>query len=139
MIKLAISGAHGRMGETIANLALKNNAFEITALLEHKDHPKASESLKSISVSPDNNTIAGSDILIEFTLPEGTMDNLAACVEHNVHMVIGTTGLSEAQESTIKKASENIAIVFSNMAKIKRLYLPWGKRVRLVLGDFDTN
>lgn len=117
MIKLAISGCQGRMGQRILSLARDDNAFHITTLLEHKDHPKANEEINGIKISTNNTALNGSDVLIEFTLPEGTLENLHSAVERGVKMVIGTTGLSAAQIKEIEKASEKIAIVFaSNMS-----------------------
>ncbi len=119
MIKLAISGAQGRMGQTIAKLALANKkTFKITTLLEHKNHPQANEKINGITVSTSNAALKGADVLIEFTLPEATIENLKACVKHNVKMVIGTTGLNEAQIAEIKKASKKIPIVFSSNMSI---------------------
>lgn len=119
MIKLAISGAQGRMGNTITRLALKDpQTFKITALLEHKDHPKLKERIEGLSISADNNSIKGSDVLIEFTLPEPTLENLAACVKHGVKMVIGTTGLTPQQYEKISEASKKIPIVYSTNMSI---------------------
>ncbi len=119
MIKLAVSGAHGRMGYTITKLALKDQkTFKIIALLEHKNHPKLKEKIEGISVSLDNNSIKGSDALIEFTLPEGTMENLKACVKYGVRMVIGTTGFTPEQQKEIEKASKKIPIVASTNMSI---------------------
>jgi 4-hydroxy-tetrahydrodipicolinate reductase len=118
MIKLAVSGCKGRMGQAITRLALEQEkTFELGALLEHKNHPEARGTLHNVPVSTDNNAVKGCDVLIEFTLPEGTMDNLKACVKHNVKMVIGTTGLNPAQIEEIQTASHRIPIVFaSNMS-----------------------
>jgi len=118
VIKLAVSGAHGRMGSTIASLAEKDrNCFQLTTLLEHKDHPKIKDPILGITVTSDNNELRNADALIEFTLPEGTMQNLEACLKHKTKMVIGTTGLSEAQEKRVRDASKHIAIVYaSNMS-----------------------
>ena len=117
MIKLAISGCRGRMGQSITRLALEDKNFMIAALLEHKDNPKAEEPINDMPVSINPSSIKNSDVLIEFTLPEGTMTNLQACVDNNVKMVIGTTGLTAEQIEKIKKASETIPIVFaSNMS-----------------------
>ena len=119
MIKLVVSGAHGRMGNTIAKLALKDpKTFKITALLEHKNHPKLKEKIEGLTVSSDNNSIKGSDVLIEFTLPEPTLENLAACVRHNVKMVIGTTGFTPEQQEKIVAAAEKIPIVYSTNMSI---------------------
>jgi len=118
MIKLAVSGCQGRMGQSIAKLALEQaNIFQLTTLLEHKDHPKSNEQINGIQISTDNSSLKGSDVLIEFTLPDGTIENLQAAVANNVRMVIGTTGFTPEQVSEIKKASDKIPIVFaSNMS-----------------------
>ena len=57
--------------------------------------------------------IAHSDVLIDFTRPEGTMQHLAECVRQGVAMVIGTTGLSEAQKADIAQAGRHIPIVMA--------------------------
>jgi 4-hydroxy-tetrahydrodipicolinate reductase len=53
------------------------------------------------------------DVLIDFSLPDATEKNMQVCAEHNVAMVIGTTGFNEAQEQVLAKASEKIAIVYA--------------------------
>ena len=118
MVNLSVSGAWGRMGQAIIKLALQNpKTFKITTLLEYKDHPKLKEKVNGIAVSADNNSLKGADVLIEFTLPEATIENLNACVKHNVKMVIGTTGLNPDQVKKIEEASKKIPIVFaSNMS-----------------------
>lgn len=114
MIKLAVSGCRGRMGARITHLALADNAFEVTTLLEHPGHPKKNEPVEGIAVSTNNDDLAGCDVLIEFTLPDATLQNLEACVKHNVKMVIGTTGFTPEQVGKIEAASKKIPIVFSS-------------------------
>jgi 4-hydroxy-tetrahydrodipicolinate reductase len=70
--------------------------------------------MHQLPISLNNDAIKGSQVLIEFTTPQATMENLKACVKHRVNMVIGTTGLEKAQIAQIKKASQKIAIVFSS-------------------------
>lgn len=111
MIKLAVSGSQGRMGQRITALALADKKFKIGALLER---PGATGSVEGIKISPSNDSLKGCDALIEFTTPDATIANLKACVKHKVGMVIGTTGLSDAQKKEIKKASSKIPIVFSS-------------------------
>ena len=57
--------------------------------------------------------LSGSDVLIDFTRPEGTLAHVAACRELGVNVVIGTTGLSDAQKAEIAAAAKDIAIVMS--------------------------
>jgi 4-hydroxy-tetrahydrodipicolinate reductase len=57
--------------------------------------------------------LAGSQFLIDFTRPEGTLAHLRACVKHRVNVVIGTTGFTEAQKAEIAEASKSIAIMMA--------------------------
>ncbi|WP_250163923.1 4-hydroxy-tetrahydrodipicolinate reductase [Psychrobacter sp. WY6] len=53
------------------------------------------------------------DVLIDFSLPDATEQNMQICAANNVAMVIGTTGFNEQQEQVLAKASEKIAIVYA--------------------------
>ena len=114
MINLAISGAQGRMGQRITALALQDKSFKVRTLLEYKGHPLAGKTISGVFLSTDNAVLKGNKVLIEFTLPDATIQNLEACVKNKVNMVIGTTGLSPKQIKKIKAASKKIAIVFSS-------------------------
>ena len=114
MIKLAVSGCCGRMGQRITALALKDKSFRISALLESKDRPDVPLMSCDIPVNFENDALKGSHVLIEFTTPEATIEHLKACQKHSVNMVIGTTGLTKDQVTYIKKLSSKIAIVFSS-------------------------
>jgi 4-hydroxy-tetrahydrodipicolinate reductase len=114
MIKLAISGCQGRMGQRILDLALRDKAFKVSCLLEDKGRPDVLASTFNLPVSFDSQALKGSHVLIEFTSPDATIANLNACMKHGVKMVIGTTGLNKDQIAQIKKASNKIPIVFSS-------------------------
>jgi len=58
MIRLAVSGARGRMGSRILALASQDSAFKVTAALETSDHPDLAkwlmdEGIESLSLNPD--------------------------------------------------------------------------------------
>jgi 4-hydroxy-tetrahydrodipicolinate reductase len=114
MVKLAVSGCCGRMGQRITALALKDKIFKVHALLEGSGRLDLPMSLNGLAVHTDNKALKGANVLIEFTSPEATISNLKACQKHGVNMVIGTTGLTKPQIAQIKKASSKIAIVFSS-------------------------
>lgn len=114
MVKLAISGCQGRMGQRILDLALRDKAFKVSCLLEHRDRPGVLSSTFGLPVSFEDKALEGSQVLIEFTSPDATMEHLKMCQKYGVKMVIGTTGLSKDQAAMIKKASSKIAIVFSS-------------------------
>lgn len=136
MIKLAVSGAWGRMGQRITELALKDGGFSIHTLLEYKEHPKLNDRLHDIEVSVNNETLRDADILIEFTLPDGTMENLRAAVKHGVPMVIGTTGFTDDQRAEIEMASKKIPVLWStNMSVGVNLLWKLIEQTAKVTGD----
>jgi 4-hydroxy-tetrahydrodipicolinate reductase len=114
MIKLAISGCQGRMGQRITALALQDNVFKIAALLENKNRPDVPLLSHDIPVNFEDAALKGSSVLIEFTTPEATIQHLRSCQKYGVNMVIGTTGFTKGQIAQIKKASSKVAIVFSS-------------------------
>jgi len=114
MIKLAISGCQGRMGQRITALALQDKVFKISALLENKTRTDVPLLSHNIPVNFEDAALKGSSVLIEFTTPEATMEHLKSCQKYGVNLVIGTTGLTKPQVVQIKKASSKIAIVLSS-------------------------
>ncbi|OGW84425.1 MAG: 4-hydroxy-tetrahydrodipicolinate reductase [Omnitrophica bacterium RIFCSPLOWO2_01_FULL_45_10] len=99
MIKLCVSGSKGKMGLRIAALAKEDNEFELTGQFDIGEEPAS--------------LIEKCDCLIEFTSPEATIEHLAICEKYKKAMVIGTTGLSDAQKHKIGEASKTAPIVFS--------------------------
>ena len=68
----------------------------------------------AVRVSADLRTgLAGADVLIDFTRPEGTLAHLAACRELGVRAVVGTTGFSDAQKAEVAAHARHIAIVMA--------------------------
>jgi 4-hydroxy-tetrahydrodipicolinate reductase len=57
--------------------------------------------------------LAGADVLIDFTRPEGTLAHLAACARLGVNAVVGTTGFSDAQKAEIGVIAQSVAIVMA--------------------------
>lgn len=57
------------------------------------------------------------DVLIDFTAPQATLDNIALCAQHNKQVVIGTTGFSDAEKQQLNTLSESAALcVASNFS-----------------------
>lgn len=139
MIKLAISGCQGRMGQRITALALEDKVFKISALLESRDRSDVPLLVDDIPVNFEDAALKGSNVLIEFTTPEATLEHLKACVKYGVKMVIGTTGLTPAQVAFIKKASAKTAIVYSsNMSVGVNLVFGLIRRAAQVTGKTYT-
>ncbi|MFH1622808.1 MAG: 4-hydroxy-tetrahydrodipicolinate reductase [Candidatus Omnitrophota bacterium] len=113
MIKLAISGIKGKMGQRILNLAGSDKEFKIVTLLERKGHLDIGSKINNITITDNSDDISQADVLIEFTSPEATIEHLNICAKYKKAIVIGTTGLSDQQRENINKASSSIPVVFS--------------------------
>ncbi len=113
MIRVAVSGARGRMGQRIIALARKDSALEVRLGLERKDHPDVGKSIDGVAVTDSPVRLGDCDCLIDFSSPEATAENVSYLVEFKKCAVIGTTGLDAGEQSNIKEASSVIPIVFA--------------------------
>ncbi|MFH1798955.1 MAG: 4-hydroxy-tetrahydrodipicolinate reductase [Candidatus Omnitrophota bacterium] len=149
MVRIGISGVCGRMGKRIACLALSDPEFQITCALEKKETGCVGKSLGKILEKEGASLVITSDLrkvradidcLIDFTLPEASLNHLEICRENNISMVIGTTGFDSHGESKIQRASKDIPIVFSpNMAIGVNLVFSIVSQAARVLGrDFSV-
>jgi 4-hydroxy-tetrahydrodipicolinate reductase len=119
-MKIGVFGASGRMGRMLIEAILADVDCQLTVALDTEKSPylghDAAQFLGKTSgvvISSDLSQIKLADCMIDFTRPEGTLLHLAACSQHGVKMVIGTTGFDEGGHQQIKQASEKIAIVFA--------------------------
>jgi 4-hydroxy-tetrahydrodipicolinate reductase len=119
-IRLAIAGASGRMGRMLIEAALADPLLRITVALDRPESPDIGRDCgdflgrrTGVPVGADLARLADADVLIDFTRPEGTLAHLAACRQHGVRMVIGTTGFDDAGKAAIRAAADAIGIVFS--------------------------
>lgn len=51
------------------------------------------------------------DVLVDFTAPEPSAEYVAACADAGVAAVVGTTGFSEDEETTLRRASESVPVL----------------------------
>ncbi|MBI5718179.1 MAG: 4-hydroxy-tetrahydrodipicolinate reductase [Burkholderiales bacterium] len=80
--------------------------------------------------------LAGAQVLIDFTRPEGTMAHLAACRALGVRAVVGTTGLTPEQKAAIGAHAEHLAIVLApNMSVAVNVMLRLVESAARLLGD----
>jgi 4-hydroxy-tetrahydrodipicolinate reductase len=120
-LSVAIAGAGGRMGRVLIEAVLASHDTHLTAALEQNGHALVGGNAgqlvgaqSDVSISDDIETsLAGCDLIIDFTRPEGTVAHVAACRRLGVKMVIGTTGCSEQQLALIKDASREVAIAMA--------------------------
>ena len=120
-IKIAIAGSSGRMGRVLLESIAQADDFVLHAALEHTgsrllgcDAGELFGAPCGVKISADVQTaLAGADVLIDFTRPEGTLPHLDICRQLGVNMVIGTTGFSPQQKAQLGAAAQDIGIVFA--------------------------
>jgi 4-hydroxy-tetrahydrodipicolinate reductase len=120
-LRIAVAGASGRMGRTLIEAVLAAPDLRLAGALEAdgaatlgRDAGEPFGRTTGVRVTHDvASAIGSSDVLIDFTRPEGTLAHLPRCVEAGVRMVIGTTGFDEAGRRAIAEAATRTAIVFA--------------------------
>jgi 4-hydroxy-tetrahydrodipicolinate reductase len=88
LIRVAVLGARGRMGQQVCTAVEAAADLELVASIDLGDPRSAA-------------TEAGAKVLVDFTHPDGVMDNLQFAVQHGLHAVVGTTGFTDEKLATV--------------------------------------
>jgi 4-hydroxy-tetrahydrodipicolinate reductase len=103
MRRIAVMGAAGRMGKTLVEAVQQRRRAGLTAAIDRPDSSLVGADAGELAalgrigvpLSDDLAKVADEfDVLIDFTLPEVMLKNLAFCRKAGKAMVIGTTGLT---------------------------------------------
>ena len=108
-INLGITGCMGRMGQQLIKSSKINNNFKLSVLTENRSIRK-----KFSGIVPELNTeeaFKKTDVIIDFTIPNCTLEILKIASKLKKKVVIGTTGFSQKEENLIKKFSKKIPIL----------------------------
>ena len=108
-INLAISGCMGKMGQHVIRCSQKNKNFKIVALTENKIINKK---INGVALDLNNeNSFKEANVIIDFTVPECTLEILKIASKLKKKIVIGTTGFNAKEENLIKEYSKKIPIL----------------------------
>jgi 4-hydroxy-tetrahydrodipicolinate reductase len=145
-LQIAIFGVSGRMGRALLaaideapGTALGGAMASASNRALGKDASEAGGGAKRdvLIVSEPAAALRNAQVAIDFTLPDATAANLAACVAAKCPLVIGTTGHSEAVRAQINSAARTIPIVMApNMSLGVNLLL---KLVELAAAKLDAD
>lgn len=122
MIKVVVAGAAGRMGTRIMHMIQKEEAITLSGAFERADHPAVGQDVgEVIGLGTTGLTLKGSigetmkdaDLLIDFTTPESTLENIRFISKTGQAMVIGTTGIVGEQEKELNRLARGIRCVKS--------------------------
>jgi len=100
MLKIYVNGSSGKMGQSLTNLI--NQSQELSLVTEN---------------------ISLSDVVIDFSHPDLTIEIIKACSRNKIPLIIGTTNLNEETLVEIKMASKYIPILLAANMSIGMLQL----------------
>ena len=122
MVKVAVTGAAGRMGKANIEALQMAEGIELGAAIVEPTSTLIGADAGEVAgvgklgvqiVGSLKDAVADFDVLIDFTAPEVTLKNVAFCAENGKQVVIGTTGLTDEQKDELAAQSEKTAIVFA--------------------------
>ena len=105
-IKVLLNGINGRMGQEVVQASKDNENIEIIAgvdrVADFKNGVPVFTSCTEINVKPD--------MIIDFSVPEASMNILEYAKENNIPIVIATTGFSKVELEKIEEISKVIPV-----------------------------
>lgn len=153
MLKVAVTGAAGRMGSGIITKITEQEDMEVVAAIEMPNTPLEGQDIgEKIGLGTLGVPITGSqnlkealkesnaDVLVDFTIAKAAVDTIKRTAECGVNLIIGTTGFSEEQTqeniNNIKKNNVK-AVISSNYSVGVNVFFKLLKDLTPILNDYD--
>ncbi len=145
MIRVAVAGAAGRMGKANIQAVEAADGMQLgAAIVSPQSSLIGADAGELAGVGKLGVTLSGSlesvindfDVLIDFTSPQVTLQNMALCAENGKRIVIGTTGLTPEERAELDSYADKMPVVFaSNMSVGVNLSFKLLAMAAKVLGD----
>ncbi|KZN43019.1 dihydrodipicolinate reductase [Pseudoalteromonas luteoviolacea CPMOR-2] len=121
MTKIGVFGANGRMGQALIEAVEIEKEAQLAAAFVRSSSPFLDTPVRALqpahsselAFADEEGGVERAEVLIDFTLPQGMLTHLQSAVESKIPMVIGTTGLTEAEMDQLREAAKTIPIVFA--------------------------
>ncbi|HUC90720.1 MAG TPA: 4-hydroxy-tetrahydrodipicolinate reductase [Paenibacillus sp.] len=110
-IRVAVAGANGRMGREVVKMVLQDETLSLSAAVARSAEPVdagAMVGLPASGVTVGRNLEealrgGGTDVLVDFTVPQTVYDNTRTAIMHGVRPVVGATGFTSGQIDELDK------------------------------------
>jgi 4-hydroxy-tetrahydrodipicolinate reductase len=146
MIRIAIHGAAGRMGQRLIALAAMDRELSPVAALESSNHPRLGEDVGTLAGSgqlgvPLTATLnVPIDVVVDFSVPAGVESIIETCRHKKIPLVVATTGLSQSQIEKLHAAAREIPLLWApNMSLAVNLALKLAEIAATALKDKDAD
>jgi 4-hydroxy-tetrahydrodipicolinate reductase len=144
-VQVVVAGAAGRMGNRIVACLADTPGLRLVAALEAPGHPSLGADAGELAGVRKAGVAVGADaaaaitpdrVLIEFSVPEASLDHLRLVAKSGARAVIGTTGFSAAQRAEIGELARRAAILLSpNMSVATNVAFKLLATMAKALGD----
>ena len=148
MIEAIGAGAGGRMGGRIIHMIHQSQDVTLVAAYDRPEHPGVNQDVgQVVGLGEIGIPLAGSlkdviehgQVLIDFTAPEATLENIRLAAPRGLPMVIGTTGITGESLKELTSLAESIRCVMApNMSVgVNVMFRIAGEMARVLGNDFD--
>jgi 4-hydroxy-tetrahydrodipicolinate reductase len=146
--RIAVTGASGRMGQTLIGLVQASDRMTLTAAIERPGHDWVGRDVGAamggaalgVTVTEDAaSALAQADAVIDFTAPQATIAFAEMAAHAGIVHVIGTTGMSEDEIAALTPFTDKATIIRAgNMSLGVNLLTQLTRRVAAALDeDYD--
>ena len=103
MIRVGVVGAAGKMGSTVCDAIVAADGLELAAAV---DLVGSGGSVHGLTIASDLKALADAkcDVVVDFTVAAAARTTLPWLALHGMHAVVGTTGFSDDDFETFRKA-----------------------------------
>lgn len=122
-VRIAVTGAAGRMGKTLIEAIAQAEGCELTAAFERPESSLIGADAGELAGIGRNGVIVGGelkaaldrfDVLIDFSVPAATLQNAQLCGIHGKRIVIGTTGFNPEQKTALLASLQSVAVCMAS-------------------------
>jgi 4-hydroxy-tetrahydrodipicolinate reductase len=118
------------MGTRLIQLIQADAGLRLAAAVDRADHPRLGADagvlagIGELGVPLSSRLDRPVDVVIDFSLPAGTLGLVEQCVGYATPLVVGTTGFEPEQRRTLERAAEKIALLISpNLSRAVNLLM----------------
>jgi len=139
MIKVVVTGASGRMGQTIGRMVAESKDLQLVGGINLKPGTFFSQPIVASTEIDRFLEEKKPDVLIDFTVAHAAVENVKAAARHNVACIVGTTGFTPEQRKAMADAVAGHcpAVISSNFSMGVNIFWEVIRNAARLLKDYD--
>jgi len=130
-MKVAVLGAAGKMGRTVSDAVAADAELELVVRVDPSGGDGIETSIEALIA-------AGTEVAVDFTQPASVKKNIAWLLEHGIHAVVGTTGLSPDDIEEIRALKGANVFIAPNFSIGAVLMMHLSKEAARYLGSAEV-